>query len=121
MNQEEYQEEYQNAINEEVKGSESAVRKMLLYYVSALQSIGVEDVKQYIATRIGEMISLSEEQVQFILANFNKENKLIENLDNSIQLLEKMKKEEKLDLESLDIVIQVLNLIMKDYDNFKLQ
>ena len=115
------QEEYQNAINEEVKGSESAVRKMLLYYVSALQSVGVEDVKQYIATRIGEMISLSEEQVQFILANFNKENKLIENLDNSIQLLEKMRKEKKLDLESLDIVIQVLNLIMKDYDNFKLQ
>ena len=109
------QEEYQNAINEEVKGSESAVRKMLLYYVSALQSVGV------VATRIGEMISLSEEQVQFILANFNKENKLIENLGNSIQLLEKMRKEEKLDLESLDIVIQVLNLIMKDYDSFKLQ
>jgi hypothetical protein len=115
------QEEYQSAINEEVKGSEAAVRKMLLYYVSALQSTGVEDVRQYIATRIGEMISLSEEQVQFILANFNKENQLIENLDNSVRLLEKMKKEEKLDMESLDIVIKVLSLIRKDYDEFSLR
>ncbi len=115
------QNEYQHAINEEVKGSEAAVRKMLLYYISALQSVGIEDTKQYIATRIGEMISLSEEQVKFILVNFNKQNQLIENLDNSVRLLEKMKEEEKLDLESLDIVIQILNLIMKDYDNFKLK
>lgn len=115
------QEEYQNAINEEVKGSETAVKKMLLYYISALQSVGVEDTKQYVATRIGEMISLSEEQVQFILANLDKQNQLIENLDNSVRLLEKMKEEEKLDLESLDIVIKILNLIMKDYDDFKLK
>lgn len=115
------QEEYQNAINEEVKGSEAAVRKMLLYYISALQSTGVEDVRQYIASRIGEMISLSDEQFQFIITNFNKENQLIENLDNSVRLLEKMKKEEKLDIESLDIVIQILSLIRKDYDEFRLQ
>lgn len=112
-------EEYQEYINAEVKGAEFAVKKMLMYYVSALQTIGVDDIRQYIATRIGDMISLSEEQLQFILTNFHEDNKLIENLNNSIQLLNKMKKEDKLDVESLDIVIQVLSLIVKDYNDFK--
>lgn len=113
------QEEYQEYINAEVKGAEFAVKKMLMYYVSALQSVGVTDVRQHIATRIGDMIGLSEEQLQFVLANFHAENKLVENLNNSIQLLQKMKKEDKLDIESLDIVIQVLSLIVNDYDNYK--
>lgn len=113
------QKEYQEYINSEVKGAEFAVKKMLMYYVSALQSVGVDDVKQYIATRIGDMISLSEEQLKFVLANFHKDNQIVENLNNSIQLLNKMKKEEKLDIESIDIVVQVLSLIIKDYDDFK--
>ena len=111
--------EYQEYINSEVKGAEFAVKKMLLYYVSALQSVGVTDVRQHIATRIGEMISLSEEQLKFVLANFYEDNKLVENLNNSIQLLQKMKKEDKLDVESLDIVVQLLSLIVKDYNDFK--
>jgi hypothetical protein len=114
------QEEIQNLVNEEIKGSELAVKKMLLYYISALYSNGVEDVKQYIATRIGDMINLSEEQVKFIIANLNNNNALITNLENNIKLLEKMKRDNKLDYETVDIIIKGLNLIIKDYEEFKL-
>lgn len=107
--------EFQNIVSNEVKGAESAVKKMLLYYVSALQLAGVVDVKQYIATQISSMIDFSEEQYQFIVTNFQNDNKLVDNLNNCIQLLTKMKKEEKLDLESIDIIIKVLNLIIRDY------
>lgn len=113
------QEELDNFINEEVKGSENAVCKMLMYYISALQTAGVEDVKQYVASRIGDLISLSEEQCQFVMANFYKDNKIVENLKNSMKLLNAMKEKNQLDMESLDIVIKVLNLILKDYEEFK--
>lgn len=113
------QEEFQEAVNNEVKGAELAVKKMLLYYISALQTVGVDDVRQYIATKIGDMIQLSEEQCNFIKANFTKENKLVENLNNSIQLLQKMEEEQKLDLDSIKIVRQILELIKKDCEDLK--
>lgn len=109
----------ENFLNEEIKGAEHAVRKMLFYYILALQSSGIEDVKQYIATRIGDIINLSDEQTKFVLANLNNENKLIDNLDNSIKLLKKMKDENKLDIESINIIIKVLELIIKDYGEIK--
>ena len=111
-------EEMQTTIDNEVKGAENAVKKMLLYYASALQTLGVEDVRQYIATRIGDMISLSDEQCKFILTNLKSENRIIDNLKNSIQLLNKMKQENKLDMESVDIIVKVMELILKDYDEF---
>ncbi len=114
------QEEYQQSIEREIKGSEAGVRKMLMYYISALKDAGIEDINQYIATKMAEMIQLSEEQLKFVLVNFNNENKLVDNLQNSIQLLTAMKDKKKLDLESLEIVIKVLNLILEDYNNFDL-
>jgi len=108
--------EIQELIDKEVKGSESAVQKMLLYYASALLSNGVDDVKQYIATKICDMIELSEEQSKFVLANFNQKGKLVENLENSIKLLKKIEENKELDLESITIVRKVLELILKDYD-----
>lgn len=113
------QEEFQESINNEVKGAEVAVNKMLLYYISALQTVGVEDVKQYIATRISEMIQLSEEQCNFIKANFTHDNKLIENMKNSVQLLQNMEDKKELDLDSIKIVKQIIELIIKDYDELK--
>ena len=114
------EQEYQQAIDREVKGSEAFVKKALMFYMSALKDAGVEDINQYVATKMGEMISLSEEQTRFVLANFDKENKLIDNLKNSIKLLTAMQNNKKLDLESLDIVIKVLNLMLEDYEDYSL-
>jgi len=107
--------EYQSFIDREVQGAEKAISTMLLYYISALQATGVDDVKQYIATRISEMISLSEEQYKFVLANFEKDGKIIDNLNNCVQLLKNMEEKKELDLESIGIIKQVLELIIKDY------
>lgn len=108
------QEEYQRMIDNEVKGAETAVQTMLLYYVSALRSIGVEDVKQYIATKMSDMISLADEQCNFVTNNFKQDGKLVDNLQNSIRLLEKMEETKELDLESVSIIKQILELILHD-------
>lgn len=106
--------EFKDMINKEVKGAETAVQTMLFYYVSALQSVGVDDVKQYIATKIGEMINLADEQVNFTVNNLKQDGKLVDNLNNSIRLLEQMEEKKELDLESVSIIKQVLELILHD-------
>ena len=93
-------------------GAKHSVQTMMYYYLSAL--IGsVEDPKQYIATELGKMIDLSEEQIQYVKLNVANDNKMLDNLSSSIALLESMEKAEKLDLESVRIVKQILE-IMKE-------
>jgi hypothetical protein len=114
------EQEFKESIDNEVKGAEKAVSTMLLYYVSALQSVGVEDVKQYIATQIGSMICLSEEQYIFVTENLKQEGKLFENINNSIRLLKQIEDKKELDLDSIKIVRQVLELILKECNEYKL-
>lgn len=111
------EEEYRNQIDSEVKGAELAVGKMLLYYISSLQASGVEDVRQYVTGKIASIIQLSEEQIDFIKADFNSDNKIHENLKDCIDLLKNMETTKKLDIDSIKIVRNVLELILKDYDN----
>lgn len=101
--------------NTEVEGAERAVEKMLIYYVSALQDAGVQDVRQYIASKICSMIQFSEAQVKFIKTNFTSEDKILDNLVNSVKLLENMEKTKELDLSSIKIIREVLNTIIEDY------
>lgn len=108
--------DFEKIASHEVQGAEDAVRKMLLYYASALHNIGVEDVRQYIATKISSMIDLSEEQYQFILTNLNSENNIIESLENSVKLLKSIEDKKELDIDSIKIVRQFLEVILKDYN-----
>lgn len=103
-------------IDEEVKGAESAVKKMLLYYASSLQSSGVEDIKQYIATKLIDIIPFTKDQLDFIQTNLNSDNKIIENLKMSISLLKNIEKTNQLDIDSVKIVRQVLELTLNDYN-----
>lgn len=114
------EQEFKESIEQEVKGAEAAVSKMLLYYVSALQSVGVEDVKQYIATQIGKMICLSEEQYIYITENLKQDGKLFENLDNSVKLLKQIEDKKELDLDSIKIVRQILELILKECSEYRI-
>ena len=99
--------------NLKTEGAKNAVQTMLFYYISSL--IGtVEDPKQYIANQISEMIDLSEEQANYVKLNLALENKLLDNLKSSIQLLDKKKKKKTLDLDSIKIVKGILNIM---YDN----
>lgn len=111
------QENLDEILNNEVKGAENAVRKMLLYYYSALEVSGVKDIKQYIATKIGKMIDLSEDQCSFIKANLSSNSKLKESLDNNIMLLENIENTKTLDIESIHIVKEFLKLLSKDLSN----
>jgi hypothetical protein len=111
MSEEEY-------IQREVNSSENAVRKMLFYYASSLTDAGIEDVRQYIATKIPEMIDFSKEQSDFIYMNINKENKIYDNLNNSIKLLDGILQSKKLDLDSIKIVKQILSLMVEDMKEF---
>ena len=91
-------------------GAENSVQTMMFYYLSTL--IGeVEDPKQYMATKMGKMIDLSEEQIQYVKINISNNNKMLDNLSSSIALLENIEKTEKLDLESIGIVKNILKIM----------
>ena len=111
--------EPEERLENEIKGAENAVRKMLMYYLSALEASGVEDTKQFVASRISEMIDLSDEQQKFIVMNFNEEGTIVHNINDCIGLLNKMKKDNKIDVESIDIIEQFLKLLLKDFEEFE--
>ena len=93
-----------------MSGAKNGLQTMLLYYLYSL--IGnVEDPKQYIATEIGKMIDLSEEQIQYVEMNIANDNKLLENLSSSINLLDNIEKTGKLDMESIKIVKGILEIM----------
>lgn len=96
--------------NSKINGAKHSVQTMLFYYLSSL--IGtVEDPKQHIATEMGAMINLSEEQIQYVQMSVANNNKVLENLSSSIALLENMEKTGKLDLDSIGIVKGILTII----------
>ena len=109
-----------------MSGAKNGLQTMLFYYLYSL--IGnVEDPKQYIATEMGKMIDLSEEQIQYVEMNIANDNKLLENLSSSIRLLDNIEKTGKLDMESIKIVKGILEIMenqckeilndMEDADN----
>lgn len=101
--------------NNKISGARQGVQTMMFYYFSSL--IGaVEDPKQYIATEMGKMIDLSEEQIQYVKMSIANDNKMLDNLSSSIALLENIEKTGKLDLESIGIIKGILT-IMKEQCN----
>ena len=109
-----------------MSGAKNGLQTMLFYYLYSL--IGnVEDPKQYIITEMGKMIDLSEEQIQYVEMNIANDNKLLENLSSSINLLDNIEKTGKLDMESIKIVKGILEIMenqckeilddMEDADN----
>ena len=102
-------------MNSKVTGAKQGVQNMLFYYISALMDSGVQDVKQYIASEIGEMIDLSEEQVTYVKSHILNDNKVIDNLSSSIALLDNIEKTGKLDLESIKIVKGILSIMETRY------
>lgn len=93
-----------------ISGAKNGLQTMLFYYLYSL--IGnVKDPKQYIATELGKMIDLSEEQIQYVKLNIANDNKLLENLSSSISLLDNMEKTGKLDIQSIKIVKGILEIL----------
>ena len=95
-----------------ISGAKHGVQTMMFYYLSS-QIGSVEDPKQHIATELGKMINLSEEQIQYVRMQVANENKMLVNLSSSIALLENMEKTGKLDLESIGIVKGILTIMQE--------
>ena len=93
-----------------MSGAKNGLQTMLFYYLYSLVG-NVEDPKQYIATELGEMINLSEEQIQYVELNVTNDNKLLENLSSSISLLDNIEKTGKLDMQSIKIVKGILEIM----------
>lgn len=95
-------------------GAKEGAQTMLFYYLLALQQSEVKDPKQVIATELGKMIDLSEKQLQYVKSYLSTEGQLLESLSYSIQLLESIEKTGKLDLESISIVKQTLDIMYEE-------
>lgn len=101
--------------NNKAFGAKQAVQNMLFYYLSSLMEIS-DDPKQIIASEIGAMINLSEEQIEYVKLSLASDNKVISNFNLCIQLLDNMKDKESFDLESINIIKNILSL-MRDTCN----
>lgn len=93
-----------------ISGAKNGLQTMMFYYLSSLLGT-VEDPKQYIATELGQLIDLSEEQIQYVRMNIANDNKMLDNLSSSIALLENIEKTGKLDMESIKIVKGILEIM----------
>lgn len=96
-------------MSDKSSGAKQAVQNMLFYYLTTL--LDEKDPKQIIASEMGAMIDLSEDQLNYVKLQLSAKNKVLDNLETCVQLLENMVKTEKLDIDSLKIVIQVLSLM----------
>lgn len=100
--------------------NKQAIIDMLFYYIYSLIKQGVEDPLQVVSTELPEMIHASMEQIEYIKMNTLQGDKLVENLDSSIELLSSMEESKTLDLESIKIVKGILK-IMRDNAKVSLQ
>lgn len=103
-----------------MNSSKNAIIDMLFYYIHSLIKQGVKDPLQVVSTELPEMIHASIEQIEYIKMNTLQNNKLVENLDSSIELLSSIEESKTLDLESIKIVKGILK-IMRDNANESLQ
>jgi hypothetical protein len=94
--------------------NKNAVVDMLFYYIYSLVKQGVEDPLQVVSTELPEMIHASMEQIEYIKMNTLQNNKLVENLDSSIELLSSIEESKTLDLESIKIVKGILEIMRND-------
>lgn len=103
-----------------MNNNKQAIIDMLFYYIYSLIKQGVEDPLQVVSTELPEMIHASMEQIEYIKMNALQDNKLVENLDSSIELLSSIEESKTLDLESINIVKGILK-IMRDNAKVSLQ
>lgn len=96
-------------MSDKLSGAKQAVQNMLFYYLTTL--LDKEDPKQIMASEIGAMIDLSEDQLNYVKLHLSAKSKVLDNFETCIQLLENMVKTEKIDIDALKIVIQVLSLM----------
>ena len=96
-------------MSDKTSGAKQAVQNMLFYYLTTL--LDEKDPKQIMASELGAMIDLSEDQVNYVKLQLSAKNKVLDNLETCVQLLENMVKTEKIDIDALKIVIQVLSLM----------
>lgn len=91
--------------------AKNGVQTMLFYYLTSLIECGVKDPKQRIATEIGSMIDLSEEQYAYVMAHTALNNKAVEMLSTSVSLLERMEKSKSIDAEAIHIVTELVKSV----------
>ena len=103
-----------------MNNNKQAIIDMLFYYIYSLIKQGVEDPLQVVSTELPEMIHASMEQIEYIKMNTLQGDKLVENLDSSIELLSSIEESKTLDLESIKIVKGILK-IMRDNAKVSLQ
>lgn len=101
--------------DDRLSGARNGVETMLFYmFIEAFDKY--EDPKQYIATEMVKMIELSEEQAMYVKSAIATDNKVFESLSSSIELLKNMRKQNTIDIDSMNIVIDILSNI---YTRFK--
>lgn len=98
-----------------IAAAREGVQNMLFYYLTSLIESGVKDPKQYIATEIGKMINLSDEQRKYIEANLALEDNISKGLSQCISMLKNMENAKEIDAECFGIIVNILSRIQEEY------
>ena len=101
--------------NNKLDGAKDATQSMLFYYLLSLSQSGVEDPKQLIATELGKMINLSEEQIEYVITETKTNNRILDNIDSCIKLLNNILETKNMDYDSIKIVTGILSYMKDEY------
>lgn len=105
-------------MNEKIQGAEHALKTMAGYYISALKQSGIteEEIKNTIINTLGDIIAINKDidSKELTRLKEDKRFKIKEMLESSHQLLGKMIAKQKIDLESISIVQEMIETIEKE-------
>ena len=100
--------------NNSINGVEIGLNKMIMYYAIALKESGIENIKEYMASKMVDMIQLSADESEIIMLNILKDNQTLNGLKKSIELLDTISITNNNDKESIKIIKNILNLVVND-------
>ena len=92
-----------------VKGAKDLLLNSIMYYRQALLQTGCQDINKEIATEVGRAMMLTQEQTDFIAEA--KQAKAKEVIENAEILLKHMVYNDKLDKESITLILKGLKTL----------
>lgn len=102
-----------------VESAKSAVHNMLIYYYQALKEKNCNDPKQVIATEVGKMINLTDEQVVYMLKHCTKDFDIIEILSNMQVLLVENKTKKVYMEDNIKLLNKSVNKLLELFSGIK--
>lgn len=100
------------------ESTKQGLNSLVFYRLYSLIANGVQDPEKIIMQEIQESIRGAGAQIEFLNMDENSGHRVSESLNDCIKILSSMQEQERLDNESMDIVIGILESLKECSDKF---